>query len=157
VTVAFIASSLSVTGQSAIEHHMWQDQRTFEPMSRTAMAITGAIALSGNQSFGEVGSTTEISFDGGEPIELTSMGASWRAWNVTGEAQTAEVFRLASDPGILLNGNTLCGDPARYIVFSEGSSYGGDLMLEVAVFSSKKPPFDINSEGLCATFNYLMQ
>ena len=105
---------LPVVGQSAVEHHIWQDQGTFEPMSRTAIAIAGAIRLSGNPSFAEVGSTMKISFNGGEPIELSSVGASWREWSVNGETQTAEVFRLASDPGTLRNGNALCGDPVRY-------------------------------------------
>ncbi|MET3897009.1 hypothetical protein ABIB57_000946 [Devosia sp. UYZn731] len=149
--------SLPVVGQSAVEHHIWQDQSTFKPMSRTAIAITGAIALTGNPSFAEVGSTTKISFDGGEPIELSSVGASWRQWSLNGETRTAEVFRLASDPGTLRNGNALCGDPVRYLVFSEGSVFGGDQVLEIAMFSSKKAPFDINSEGLCATFSYLVQ
>ena len=119
------------------------------------MAITGDIGLSGNASFAEVGSTMQISFGAGEPVDLVSEGASWRQWSVAGDKQTAEVFRLARDPGELLNGNTLCGDEARYLVFSE-SWLGGGQTLEVAAFDSKKRPFDINSDGICATFTYVV-
>lgn len=157
VTTLFFISinSWPVLAQSAIEHHVWQDSRNFEPMSRTAMAITGDIGLSGNRSFAEAGSTMQISFGGGEPVDLVSEGASWRQWSVAGDKETAEVFRLARDPGELLNGNSLCGDDARYLVFFE-SWLGSGQMLEVAVFDSKKPPFDINSDGLCATFSYVV-
>lgn len=153
--VAFAPAPL--LAQSAIEHHVWQDSRIFEAMSRTAMAITGEIALSGNPAFAEVGSTMQISFDGGDLIDLISEGASWREWSVTGGKQTAEVFRLAQDPGELLNGNTICGDRTRYLVFSEGWMPGGTQILEVAAFDTKTPPFDINSDGLCATFTYVVE
>ena len=120
------------------------------------MAITGAIRLSGNPDFAEVGSTMQISFDRGEPIGLVSEGASWREWSVAGGKQTTELFRLSRDPGELLNGNTLCGDNVRYLVFSEGDVLGETRLLEVAVFDSDTPPFDINSDGLCATFTYVV-
>lgn len=153
-----LGCSLPVLGQSATEHHAWQDQRTFEPMSRTASAITGAIELFGNPSFADVGSTMRIAFAGGrQPVDLTSVGASWREWSIGGGMQTAEVFRMSADPGSLLNGNALCGEPARFLVFSEGSMMGGGGMLEVAVFSGHEAPFDIQSEGLCATFNYVIE
>jgi hypothetical protein len=149
----------AVFAQSAIERHVWQDARSFAPYSRTAAAITGEIALSGNDAFATEGSTMSISFGNGASVDLTSEGASWRTWDVGGQGkQTAEVFRLSDDPGSLQNGNTLCGDgdsaQGLFAVFHEQSLFGGDPTMTMAVFQSVEPPFDINSPGLCGTFTY---
>ncbi|MDG4898158.1 hypothetical protein P9272_31965 [Mesorhizobium sp. WSM4976] len=161
--MAFAAAVCLVWGpalaQSAPEHHIWQDKRKFEPYSRTAKSITGAIRLSGNPDFAVPGSKMVITFGNGKKVGLTSVGASWRLWDETsGNKATAEMFRLSSDPGALENGNTLCGDPksepARYIVFLERSSYGASQLLGMAVFGSKDAPHDINSPSLCGTFSY---
>ena len=144
----------TAASQSAIEHHVWQDKRSFEPYSRTAEAITGKIRLSGNKDFATPGSKMTITFKNGKTARLTSVGASRRQWSDTSDEKvTAEVFKVAKDPGTLLNGNSLCGGPATFIVFSEDSSSSSEL-LSVAVFSSTKAPRDINSPGLCGTFNY---
>ncbi|TJW37437.1 MAG: hypothetical protein E5W83_33215, partial [Mesorhizobium sp.] len=110
-----------VLAQSAMEHHVWQDKRKFDPYSRTAKSITGAIRLSGNPGFASRGSKLTITFENGKNVELTSVGASWRPWEEADDRMaTAEVFKMSRDPGALKNGNTLCGvpkfDPARYIV-----------------------------------------
>jgi hypothetical protein len=149
-------------GQSAPEHHVWQDKRSFQPMSRTAQAITGPIKLSGNPQFATLGSKMKITFGNGKSAMLTAAGASWREWNdVNKEKVTAEVFRLDRDPGALQHGNTLCGDPAknpaRYVVFYEDLLLGQTPLLGVAVFESKKVPRDINSPGLCGTYNFLTE
>lgn len=146
-------------GQAASEHHIWQDKRSFEPMSRTAEAITGSIKLSGNPHFAVPGSKMTISFGNGKSVQLTAVGASWREWNDAKSGKvTAEVFRIASDPGKLANGNSLCGNaaekPARYIVFHEDLLFDQTPLLGVAVFASKNAPKDINSPGLCGTFNF---
>jgi hypothetical protein len=147
-------------GQAVIEHHVWQDKRSFEPMSRTAQAITGPIKLSGNPQFATTGSEMTITFGNGKSATLTSVGASWREWNdAEQEKVTAEVFRLEHDPGRLEQGNTLCGGPtgesqARYIVFHEHLFFDQTLLLGVAVFESENAPWDINSPGLCGTFNF---
>lgn len=152
-----IAASIAtgpILAQSAIEHHVWQDARKFEPYSRTAESITGAIRLSGNKQFATPGSKMTITFGTGKKAQLTSVGASWRQWDdVDGERVTAEVFKLDKDPGTLLNRNTLCGKAAKYLVFHESLSFGVSL-LGVAVFEGSKEPEDINSPGLCSTFNY---
>jgi hypothetical protein len=145
--------------QSAIERHVWQDARSFAPISRTASAITGAISLSGNDDFATVDSAMGMTFENGSVVTLTSEGASWRAWDVGGQGkQTAEVFRLSNDPGSLENGNTLCSygqtEQNLYAVFYEHNLFGGDPTLIMAVFQSAGPPFDIKSSGLCATFSY---
>ena len=151
----------TLSAQSAIERHVWQDARSFAPISRMASAITGAIALSGNPEFATEGSSMGLTFGNGAAVDLTSEGASWRTWDVGGQGkQTAELFRLSDDPGPLQNGNTLCGDgdpdpdQELFAVFYEQSLFGGDPSLTMAVFQSAEPPFDIDSPGLCGTFTY---
>lgn len=148
----------TLSAQSAIERHAWQDARSFAPISRTASAITGAITLSGNPEFAIEGSSMGLSFGDGAAVTLTSQGAFWRTWDVGGQGkQTAEVFRLFDDPGPLQNGNTLCGGGGPeplYAAFYEQSLFGSDPTLTMAVFQSIEAPFDINSPGLCGTFTY---
>lgn len=146
-------------GQAALEHHVWQDKRSFEPMSRTAQAITGPIKLSGNPHFAIAGSKMTITFGNGKSAKLSAVAASWREWNdVDHKKVTAEVFRFDHDPGKLEHGNYLCGgltkSRARYIVFHEDLLLGQTPLLSVAVFESKNAPRDINSPGLCGTFNF---
>jgi hypothetical protein len=146
-------------GQAALEHHVWQDKRSFEPYSRTAQAITGPIKLSGNPHFATPGSKMTITFGNGKSAALTAVGASWREWSdADHEKVTAEVFRLDHDPGKLEQGNTLCGDPTKnppqYVVFHEDFVLGQTPLLGVAVFESENAPTDINSPGLCGTFNF---
>lgn len=96
-----------------------------------------------------------MTFGNGKKIELTSVGASWRHWDVAADKKvTAEAFKMASDPGVLENGNTLCSGHASYVVFHDASSVGDTWLLGMAVFDSKKQPHDINSGGLCGTFSY---
>lgn len=156
LTALLIASE--VGAQSAIERHAWQDTRTFEPSSKTAAAITGAITLSGNAAFASEGSTMSITFENGVAVELISEGASWRTWDLSGGKQTAEVFVLSDHPGPLQNGNILCGgedsEQDLYAVFYEHSLLELPPTLNLAVFQSPEPPFDINSPGLCGTYSY---
>jgi clan AA aspartic protease (TIGR02281 family) len=141
-------------GQAAIEHHVWQDERSFEPKSRTAIAITGKIKLSGLSELGRPGSKMTITFGNGRSALLTSVGASWREWNIGNrEKVSAEVFRFDHDPGRLEQGNTLCDGDARYIVFFEYYFLGG-LSLGVDVFGSVNVPKDIHSPDLCGTFSF---
>jgi hypothetical protein len=158
VVLAAVFGVAGAQAQSAIEHHTWQDRGLYEPISTTARAITGAIVLWGNPQFAQVGSTTRLTFEAGASIDLESEGASWREWSLSGGKQNAEVFRIAQDPGELLNGNSLCGDSdaARYLVFSEDRLMSFELYLQVAIFSGAEPPFDINSEGLCGTYSYMI-
>lgn len=141
-------------GQAALEHHVWQDKRSFEPMSRTARAITGQIKLSGSSEFARPGAKLTITFGNGKSVVLTSVGASWREWSdVDKRKVTAEVFRLDRDPGSLEQGNTLCSGAARYFAFFE-YYFSGQRFLGLDVFSSESVPKDINSPGLCGTFSF---
>ena len=156
--IILLATVVEAQAQSAIERHIWRDARSFEPISRTAEAITGTIALSGNPEFALPGSSMSMTFETGATVELTSEGASWRTWDAGGSGkQTAEVFRLSSDPGPLLSDNTLCGtdgnENSLFAVFFEQSLFGS-YSLGLAVFQSAEPPFDIDSPGLCGTFSY---
>lgn len=64
------------------------------------------------------------------------------------------MFRIAEDPGVLLNGNTLCGDDATYVAFFEDKLPGAGRLLQLVVFEGEDVPEDVNSPGHCATFNY---
>jgi len=147
-------------GQSAIEHHLWQDQREFVAFSHTASAITGSIKLSGNKHFAKKGSTVTLTFGNGKTVKLTQIVAAWRPWKFNDNQKiTAEVFRFDHDPGKLINGNTLCGNADSktpiYVVFYEDHFVGtSDRLLELAMFPSNRPPHDINSKGICGTYNY---
>lgn len=155
-----LALGSPVSSQSTIEQHVWQEARSFAPISRTADAITGTITLSGNPTFATEDSTMNMSFEKGASVALVSEGAFWRTWVLGSQGkQTAEVFRLTNDPGSLQNGNTLCGkrdaEKKLFAVFYEQSLFGGgDPSLTMAVFQSAGPPFNINSPGLCGTFTY---
>lgn len=156
-----MSSSLSLA-QSAQEHHAWQDAKNFKPFSRTAKSITGKISLSGNEEFAKQGSTMTMTFEEGQNVKLKSVGASWRTWSAVIEGkQTAEVFVLERNPGRLLNGNELCSEVKQkenvYVVFYEELVLEKILNLGMNVFKGTEPPFDINSEGLCATFSYALE
>lgn len=148
-----------VMAQSAIERHVWQDKRSFEPMSRTAQAITGSIKLSGNPRFATAGSKMSLTFANGNTVGLTQVAASWREWDDASPRKvTAEVFRMDRDPGKLEQGNMLCRtalkDRARYIVFYDSVFIGQTRLLGMAIFRSISAPKDIKSAGLCGTFNF---
>ena len=158
LTIGLILAAGSALGQAAIEHHVWQDARYFTPYSRTATAITGPIYLSGNAEFATPGSRMNLRFANGTDVELISEGGYWRNWEYGSEhKQTAEVFRATRKPAELLNGNMLCDgawDMPIFFVFHEFWSYSQTKILSLSVFQLATPPIDINSEGLCGTFNY---
>ena len=151
-----------VCSQSTVEHHVWQDKRKFEAFSHTSTVITGSISLSGNPNFASVGSTMKMTFANGKSVKLTQVLSAWRPWSdVDDKKVTAEVFRLDRDPGKLLNGNTLCGSVENskhiYVVFYEDTLLGTEPLLELAIFRSRQPPFDGNSQGLCSTYNFYIR
>jgi hypothetical protein len=139
---ALLLLSACAAGTAGGDGHVWQATRSFEPLSTTAMSITGAIAFSGNT----------LAFDGGEPVEIESLGIHQGAWSDSGGDETVEIFRMASDPGTLRNGNTLCGGAARYAVFYEDDTLVP--ALGALFFNSGQPPSDAGSDGLCGTFSY---
>lgn len=152
-TLALLASPQMGHAQSALSHYIWEDSGSYQPFSRTSISITGPLQLTPME-----GKLT-LHLGGKGPFYLSSEGVFYREWglDLSGEKITAGVFKIDRDPGLLLNGNTLCGDiAARYLVFYDELWHSSHL-LELAVFSSKSPPFDINSDGLCGTFNYSIE
>ena len=63
ILIAILLVSQRVSAQSAIEQHVWQEARSFPPLSRTALAITGEITLSGNAQFATKGSIMSMTFE----------------------------------------------------------------------------------------------
>ncbi|MDO5621919.1 MAG: hypothetical protein Q4G24_10660 [Paracoccus sp. (in: a-proteobacteria)] len=119
---------------------IWHSDRTFQPLSRTAQAITGAITIT----------DMTIKFGDAKTIDLQPIVMAWRDWDTTPGNETAELFRLLADPGTLRNSNTLCGDtPATFVALYE-TQFG----IGMSVFESKEHPFDANSPGLCGTYTY---
>jgi hypothetical protein len=136
--ILLVSACASAPGAS----HVWQADRSFEPLSTTAMAITGPIAFSGGT----------LVFNGTEAVGIESLGVQPGAWGDDGGTATAEVFRMTSDPGTLLNGNRLCGGAARYAVFYADDTFGPTL--NALFFESEEAPRDASSPGLCGSFNY---
>ncbi|HET9069954.1 MAG TPA: hypothetical protein VFN28_15030 [Amaricoccus sp.] len=136
--ILLVSACASAPGAS----HVWQDDRSFDALSTTAMAITGPIAFSGGT----------LVFNGTETVGIESLGTQPGAWGDDGGEATAEVFRMASDPGTLLNGNTLCGGTARYAVFYQDDTLGPTLAA--LFFESEDAPSNADSPGLCGTFSY---
>ncbi len=119
----------------------------FEPLSRTAISITGPILIS----------PSSIAF-GGITVLTTPQGKYWRVWGDDSKKSAAKVYELKSDPGKLLQGNTLCGsNPARFAVVwpSYDELIGGSVKL--AIYSSSDAPYDSSSPGLCGIFNYVLK
>jgi hypothetical protein len=139
---AFLLLSACAAKNPVGEGHVWQGTRSFEPLSTTATSITGPIAFAPGT----------LTFDGTKSVGIESLGVRQGAWGDDGGDAAAEVFRMASDPGALRNGNTLCGGVARYAVFYEDDTFGP--AVGALFFSSEEPPRDAGSAGLCGTFSY---
>lgn len=126
----------------------WQEDASFAAYSTTAESVTGDISISGSDS--EKVLTTA---DGTE-IGLSFVEDRSSGWNLNdNEVWPGGVFALDEDPGALVNGNTLCGgEEATYLVFTPLD----DTLLQMAVFSGRAPE-NIESPGLCGTYNYSIE
>lgn len=117
----------------------------FQPLSTTAMAITGPITLTPGH----------IAFGDGAPVALTAQGVVLGIWDFGGATPVnAEVFRLGDDPGRPLNDNTLCGDDAATHIAMKAEIEPTGNTLELLVFSGDTVPAGADSPGLCGTYNY---
>lgn len=152
-----LAGACPAFAQSAIERHVWQDARTFEPVSRTATMFTGAITLNGHEAFAELGRKLVVEFEKGPTVVMSSAGAFDRTWTMNGGRQTGEMFEMNLE-GLQPFAESLCGEGEEawplYAVFAEDQSLSGALQLHLAVFRSPIRPVNIDSRGLCATFTY---
>lgn len=121
--------------------------QTFEPLSRTAEAITGLITITQDA----------VVFGGNVQVDLQPLGERDGVWADAGNRTAAQLFRVASDPGTLLNGNTICGtdQPLRHLAVRQDESYGG-WVLTLLAFGGNAEPQGITSPDLCGTYAYLM-
>lgn len=123
----------------------WEGEAQLTAYSKTAMSITGDIALSGPAE------ARKVTFTSGAAMGLALVGEVTAIWSLTGsEASSAAVYEVTADPGPLLNGNTLCGatTPARFVVFSAEADF-----VQMAVFSEEEPT-GIDASDLCGTYNF---
>lgn len=125
----------------------WQEDASFEAYSTTAESVTGDIAISGSES------EKVLSLSTGDEIGLSFVEDRSSGWNLNdNEVWPGGVFAIDEDPGPLVNGNSFCGaEAATYLVFTPLD----DTLLQMAVFSGEAPE-NIESPGLCGTFNYII-
>ena len=122
-----------------------QTAERWEPVSNTAISITGPVRLAPDR----------ITFGTGASLALEAAG-SMPDFAVDGRRVAARIFRVAPpmDPP-LLRGNRLCGGPTsppRYIVVWEPSARDRAM----ATFSGAAPPRGTGDEGLCGTYAYML-
>lgn len=119
---------------------------TFEPMSRTAEAITGAISIS----------TDQIVFENGVSAGLRLVNPSAKGmWTYSGEPLLAQIFEIKDTVGVLLNNNTLCGEEPSYLVVYQSESFGS-WNLSLDFYNGSKVPIDRLSPGMCSSFSYIL-
>lgn len=109
--------------------------------SKTATAITGDIQLS----------PTRLIMANGAMLPL-AVDSDPKAFGTSSGPQAARILKVTkpADPK-LLNGNTLCGAPVRWIAVYRGA---GGKELNLAAFSGMARPTGENGTGLCGTFLY---
>ncbi|MEJ8476163.1 hypothetical protein [Roseibium algae] len=119
----------------------------FNPESNTSMAITGPI----------IASQSLLIFGNGTQMKLRLLGETTGAWGVSGQSLPAQIFSIGSNPGELMNGNTLCGPEGAptYLVVFQFKSYGM-WSLNLGVFNGSQPPVSMNDDGLCGTYGFIM-
>jgi hypothetical protein len=123
----------------------WEGEATLAAYSKTAMSITGDIALSGPED------ARVVAFASGASAVLQPVGTVAGNWSLSGsEVMDGAAFAIQADPGVLENGNSLCGAdmPARFVVFTEEADF-----VQMAVFSGEQPT-GIDAPGLCGTYNF---
>lgn len=144
VALISVATATAASAQSAVEHYSWEAPRPLVPLSRTATAITGPVRVR-EQS---------VTFNG-KMVSAEKIGRAYRVWGMKDELNTGTIIRLVNDPGVLKNGNTLCGsDKARFVVLWQSYSETTGGTVEMAVFSGDEPPIDGRSSGLCGIYSY---
>lgn len=122
-----------------------QPAERWEPISNTAISITGPVRLAPDR----------ITFGTGAFLVIEAAG-SLADFAVDGRRVAARLYRVAppSDPP-LLRGNRLCGgptSPTRYVAVWEPSARDRAM----ATFSGAAPPRGIGDAGLCGTYFYTL-
>lgn len=129
---------------AAIAEPVLSSPQAFNPMSRTAQAITGPIIVS----------LDAIIFGNGARAGLEFIGDRAGDWVGTEKTVIAQVFRVTSNPRELLNGNSLCGAEGPTFIAIGQSELFGNWSLNMAVFQSANVPTDFHDDGLCGTYNF---
>jgi hypothetical protein len=128
--------SILVTAMAMANSAFAQETQKWTATSRTSMAITGSITISGNR----------INLENGQSILLRP---------VAPESGKPGIYTI-DPPGnpTLLHGNKLCGDkpPTYILIYQEGHS------LYLHVFDGPDIPRRLSGltlqKGICATYNY---
>lgn len=130
--LAALALAPSVTAKSTVE--------TWQPLSKTAMSITGPIRLSPSML-----ATAGKTF----PLRVAADVQSYNSDLGVFPARILTVTRPMNP--VLVNKNTLCSQPVRWIVVYRT----GKDQLGMAVYQDGPQPRGVDSPGLCGTFNYV--
>jgi hypothetical protein len=135
-----------VAGMASAEGALpWEGDVTLAAYSKTAMSITGDVVISGPIE------ARQVTFGSGAGMGIVPVGEVMADWSLTGsEAANAMIYAAKGDPGVLLNGNSLCGaeTPARFVVFTDEGDF-----IQMAVFSGEQPT-GIDAPGLCGTYGF---
>ena len=141
ITASFLLFAGAAQGAPLLEA-----PRAFDPMSRTANAVTGPV----------IASESRLIFGNGAQTALSHLSDTSADWGDSGTDVTAQVFAMEADPGELLNGNTLCGgDSPSHLVAYQNEIFGMWSMT-LAVFHGEDVPEDLDSPGLCGTYSYAL-
>jgi hypothetical protein len=112
-------------------------------MSKTAVSITGDIAIDGDRVTFADGKSIVL-----QPYEMARNGD----WAASGEEVAGDVFKIQPPSDLRLKrGKRFCAAPATYVVLW---TYGeGELTLNV--YSGAAAPLGIpDADSLCATYSY---
>ena len=143
------ATALILSSAPAVAEPFGEIGRAFNPVSRTATAITGPVIASENRLVFETGGTLELS------LASASVSGSWTPGNA--EHTAAQVFTVSGDAGPLRNDNKLCGgQPVRYVVAHEIDLLGTSH-LGLVLFSDEDQPRSFNSQGLCGSYTFSVE
>lgn len=120
---------------------------TWEPLSRTATAITGTVEFDADR----------IRFGNGSELPLSRVGQR-PPFKVEGRTVTAELYKVSGtgDP-VLRQGNRLCGggQPPTYLAVWDDASLPGRTTRMLAVFKGGQVPD--GDGGACGTFAYVVK
>lgn len=120
---------------------------TWEPMSRTATAITGTVDFAADRIRFENGSAL--------PLSRVSQRSSFKAG---GRTVTAEIYKVSGtgDP-VLRRGNRLCGGGQRptYLAVWDDTTFPGQKTRMMAVFAGGAVPD--GDDETCGTFSYVVK
>ncbi len=130
--LSFLAFASNTTAKSSVE--------TWQPLSKTALSITGTIKLS---------PTALVTAGQTFPLRVAADVQSYNSDLGVFPARILTVTRPMNP--MLANKNTLCSQPVRWVVVYRT----GKDQLGMAVYQDGPQPRGVDSPGLCGTFNYV--